>query len=123
MGAKPPPTLLTLLTLPAEIREQIWDYFLVSPTHRVLPVLPVLPLLPVLPVLPRPSNSTPSFPAIWTATRPLRRTRQQYHGHQSYATASQRLLQDSASRALCSHHRRPTLAISPPARASADSRQ
>ncbi|OBT45123.1 hypothetical protein VE00_05164 [Pseudogymnoascus sp. WSF 3629] len=35
MATKIPPTLLTL---PAEIREQIWDYCLVSPTHRVFPV-------------------------------------------------------------------------------------
>ncbi|OBT78233.1 hypothetical protein VF21_03010 [Pseudogymnoascus sp. 05NY08] len=52
----------TLLTLPAEIREQIWNHCLVSPTHRVLPVhYPASP------------DSIPSSLTIWTGTRRKRR--------------------------------------------------
>ncbi|KFY28305.1 hypothetical protein V493_02988 [Pseudogymnoascus sp. VKM F-4281 (FW-2241)] len=53
---------ITLLTLPAEIRDQIWDYCLVSPTQRVLPVH-------------RPTlwDSKPSSLIIYTATRATRK--------------------------------------------------
>ncbi|KAL5349035.1 hypothetical protein ACLOAV_006461 [Pseudogymnoascus australis] len=45
---------LTLLTLPAEIRYMIWDYCLVSPTRRVLPVH-------------YPNSSESSSPVRWEA--------------------------------------------------------
>ncbi|KFY97847.1 hypothetical protein V500_01891 [Pseudogymnoascus sp. VKM F-4518 (FW-2643)] len=49
----------TLLTLPREIRDLIWEYCLVSPTHRVLPVY----------YRTSPASDPPS-PFVWTATRP-----------------------------------------------------
>ncbi|KFY76269.1 hypothetical protein V498_09680 [Pseudogymnoascus sp. VKM F-4517 (FW-2822)] len=56
IGAKTPSTLLTL---PREIRDLIWEYCLVSPTHRVLPVS-----YSTLPA------ADPPSPLTWTATRP-----------------------------------------------------
>ncbi|OBT77511.1 hypothetical protein VF21_05241 [Pseudogymnoascus sp. 05NY08] len=56
--AKTPPTLLTL---PREIRDLIWELCLVSPTSRVLPVY----------YRTFPAAHPPS-PFVWTAIRPLR---------------------------------------------------
>ncbi|OBU00304.2 hypothetical protein VE01_01523 [Pseudogymnoascus verrucosus] len=55
--AKTPPTLLTL---PREIRDLIWELCLVSPTSRVLPVY----------YRTFPAANPPS-PFVWTAIRPL----------------------------------------------------
>ncbi|ELR07026.1 hypothetical protein VC83_06755 [Pseudogymnoascus destructans] len=56
-GAKTPSTLLTL---PGEIRDLIWEYCLVSPTSRVLPVY----------YRTFPAADPPS-PFVWTAIRPF----------------------------------------------------
>ncbi|OBT62518.1 hypothetical protein VE03_07977 [Pseudogymnoascus sp. 23342-1-I1] len=53
------PTDAKLLTLPREIRDIIWEYCLVSPTYRVLPIY----------YRTFPAANPPS-PFVWTATRP-----------------------------------------------------